>query len=543
MHTAATAMSRRARSDTLICLDTGACGGGVETRAADGETDRQLADLVGEDAAQGLARWRRTSGWTVSLPAAPWTSRGYTDAFVASLVLPPPGGDDLNLVAKVVPQDNRHEPDAHRRAFDDAAAQAPPDAASVTDAEFAQQMIVHADQRWAAGRRGPGHGPVLPPGTDRRRRILRMMGALAVPQGLREPAEEALEDVLASVYLPPPEDGAELIRDLPPGCHALRLVVDPDAPDRVHWLWHTADGRPVLGSAPLSEPCRRLLAVLQEDSAERSALLPGQLAALADLVPEQLRDQLAQPGKHRLLLLPVGELWLVPWGAVPLRDGLVLGQAARFAVRPSLFLQRVLRRRGPAGPSEAPAVFWRSPYITHHEPLAVPGRELERPIDAGSVKERLGAGCHTVIVVCHGRPGPGTGHYLELDGENWLLPADVLRGLPPRRLYPVTCWGIPGRAMTDPVSIAVLALARGTVELLATVGEFNDTPVAEAFVRQVLDAPHGAHGTVDDAVHHAITAAFDFPAMWDCPVREWGALLPIGTFLDPTAPDDLEATR
>ena len=42
---------------------------------------------------------------------------------------------------------------------------------------------------------------------------------------------------------------------------------------------------------------------------------------------------------------------------------------------------------------------------------------------------------------------------------------------------------------------------------------------------------------------NAITAAFDFPAMWDCPVREWGALLPIGTFLDPTAPDDLEATR
>ncbi|WP_316762060.1 tetratricopeptide repeat protein [Streptomyces herbicida] len=424
-------------------------------------------------------------------------------------------------------------------------AQAPPDAASVTDAEFAQEMIVHADQRWAAGRRGPVPGTLLPPGTDRRRRILRMMGALAIPQGLREPAEEALEDVLASVYLPPAEDGADLIRDLPPGCHALQPVVDPDAPDHVHWLWHNAEGRPVLGSARLSEPCRRLLAVLQEDSAERSALVPGQLAPLAELVPDRLRDQLAEPGDHRLLLLPVGELWLVPWGAVPLRDGLLLGQAARFAVCPSLFLQRALRRRGPAGPADAPAVFWRSPYITHHEPLPVAGRELERPADAGAVKQRLGAGCHTVIVVCHGRLVQGTGHYLELDGENWLLPADVLRGLPPRRLYLVTCWGagIPGRAMTDPVSIATLALARGTVELLATVGEFNDTPVAEAFVRQVLDALHGAHGTVADAVHHAISAAFAFPAMWDCPVREWGALLPIGTFLDPTAPDIQEATR
>ncbi|MGW3147198.1 MULTISPECIES: hypothetical protein [Streptomyces] len=109
----------------------------METRAADGETDRQLADFLGEDAAEGLAQWRRSSGWAVSLPAAPWTSRGYTDAFVASLVLRPPGGDDLNLVAKVVPRDNRREPDAHRRALDDAAAQGTPGAA-----EFARRHLV-----------------------------------------------------------------------------------------------------------------------------------------------------------------------------------------------------------------------------------------------------------------------------------------------------------------------------------------------------------------------------------------------------------------
>lgn len=40
MRTVATAMSQRARSDTLICLGTGACGGGVETRAADGRKHR-----------------------------------------------------------------------------------------------------------------------------------------------------------------------------------------------------------------------------------------------------------------------------------------------------------------------------------------------------------------------------------------------------------------------------------------------------------------------------------------------------------------------
>ncbi|MFI7500965.1 tetratricopeptide repeat protein [Streptomyces sp. NPDC049687] len=418
-------------------------------------------------------------------------------------------------------------------------AESPPDAAAPAQAESTRQAMAHADRRWAAARRGEA-------GRALRERLLRRMSDLGTPDGPLDSAEAAIEDVLAGVYLPPDEDGADLIRSLPPGSHTLQLVVDPAAPEVAHWLWLTADGHTVLGSAALSGECRGLLTVLQEDSDERSALLPRHLAPLARLLPEELRDRLAGPGDHRLLLLPVGELWLVPWGAVPLRDGLVLGQAASFAVCPSLFLQRALRRRGPAGPAPTPALFWRSPDITHHAPGPAPGagREPESVRDAGTLRESLGAGRHTVIVVCHGRLVPGVGHHLELDGDNRLLPEDLLRGVPPRRLYLITCWGagIPGSAMTDPISVATLALARGTVELLATVGEFNDTAMAEAFVRQVLDASAGADVPVADAVHRAVVAAFAHPDMWNCPVREWGALLPIGTFLDPPAPDPVEVT-
>ncbi|MFI7500964.1 hypothetical protein ACIBVL_21175 [Streptomyces sp. NPDC049687] len=105
---------------------------------ADGAADRRLAGFLGADAARGLARWERSEGWGAFLPADPWTSRGFTDAFVASLLLrPPDGGDDLNVVAKVVPPDNRREQEAHRRALTDAADQGRPAAA-----EFARSHLV-----------------------------------------------------------------------------------------------------------------------------------------------------------------------------------------------------------------------------------------------------------------------------------------------------------------------------------------------------------------------------------------------------------------
>lgn len=87
-----------------------------------------------------------------------------------------------------------------------------------------------------------------------------------------------------------------------------------------------------------------------------------------------------------------------------------------------------------------------------------------------------------------------------------------------------------------------MARSDGTVELLATVGEFNDTPLAEAFVRHVLDALDDTDVPVADAVHRAVVAAFAHPDMWNCPIREWGALLPVGTFLDPPARDAAETT-
>jgi hypothetical protein len=86
--------------------------------------------------------------------------------------------------------------------------------------------------------------------------------------------------------------------------------------------------------------------------------------------------------------------------------------------------------------------------------------------------------------------------------------------------------------MTDPVSIATLALARGSAEVLATVGEFGDTPVGDQFVQWVLDPLDTAGVSASEAVHRAIEEIMSHHGMWDWPMRDWGPLIPIGTFHD-----------
>ncbi|MFJ2647956.1 hypothetical protein ACIO1C_14630 [Streptomyces sp. NPDC087420] len=401
-----------------------------------------------------------------------------------------------------------------------------------------QHVLVSADERWIAESRPGGTGGMrLPPGISRQERINRMLGVVGLRGGLREPAEEAVDDLLAAVYLPPADDGADLLAMLPAGCHALQLVRDPVDHALLHRLWRAQDGSVRVDSVELSAACLRVLAVLREDSQERGELRPEGLTALAGLLPDPLREAMAGGGASRLLLLPVGDLWLIPWGAVPLRTGLVLGQAVEYVVCPSLVLQRVLRRRGPARPVDRPTCFWRSPVMESLDMTALredPRWTFETPPEAWQAKSSLGDGAHTVVMVCHGRLSEGPGHYLELDTGTWLLPSDVLVATPPVRLYLITCWGagVPGQAMTDPVSIATLALARGSTEILATVGEYGDTPVGDQFAQWVLASLDGTGVTASEAVHRATGTIMNEQGMWTWPLRDWAPLLPIGTFRD-----------
>ncbi|MFJ8558045.1 hypothetical protein ACIRD0_11570 [Streptomyces microflavus] len=399
-----------------------------------------------------------------------------------------------------------------------------------------QHLLVSSDERWLAQRRPPGAGGMrLPPDLPRQERIARMIGSLAIGGTVREPARTAVEDLLAAVYLPPADEGAELLAAVPDRCHMLQLVIDPDAPRLLHRLWRDEHGECRLDSVELSEVCTTLLSVVRIDGEERGSLRPCDLAALAELLPERLSLALAAGAVPRLLLVPASDLWLVPWGAVPVGPRRLLGESVEYVVCPSLLIQRVLARRGPARPVDGPSYLWRSPVM---EGLNLAGLQaderwtLDLPASAPQVTAVLAADAHTVVVLCHGRPAVGPGHYLELEPGSWLLPADVLSGTPPQRLYLITCWGggVPGQAMTEPVTIATLALATGSVEVLATVGEYGDTPDGNAFAEWVLERLSTTGTPLSRAVHLASRRIVAREGAWEWPLRDWAPLLPMGTF-------------
>jgi hypothetical protein len=400
--------------------------------------------------------------------------------------------------------------------------------------ELLQDLVVRADQRLIRHRRGTAFESDEPA----RQRRIKLLGAVGIRHGLQAQVARSLDDVLASVYLPPADDGPELLAALPEGAHALQVTLDPANPGLLYWLWRTPGGWCSLGADTLSARAAELMTLLQGSGAARSDLKPDDLRPLGELVPQPLRAELVRTDGARLLVLPVGELWLVPWGAVPLSDELVLGQAVEYVVCPSLTIQRILTER-PAIPAPTPVAvdLWRSPFVDHHSLTELhedPRWRVRHADTAREAKSRLLAGGEMAVVVAHGRLAPGVGHYLELDETDWLLPADLIHGHAPRRLVLVTCWGagVPGQAMTDPVSLATLSLAGGSAEVLATVGEFGDSVVAEEYVKRVLDRI--PDGSASRAVHEATRWLLGDAEARVERIRQWAPLIPMGTFTDIT---------
>ena len=412
----------------------------------------------------------------------------------------------------------------------------------VGDVNLLQELLVRADQRLVGDRRQRAAAPGPPrPGSEppddpgpRRERLIRLLGAMSVRHGLAGQAETSLDDVLAAVYLPPADEGAALLAALPDGCHVLQLLIDPQDSALARWLWRDTDGNTRVGATPLSEAATSLIALLQSDGDERANLRLGHLAPLRDLVPEQLRASLAAGGGPRLIVIPVGELWLVPWGAVPVDGRRVLGEVADYVVCPSLTVQRQLAARGaprPA-PEPQPVDLWRSPFVRQHQLTAFqrdPAWLVSPLRSPEQARGRLRAGSPAMVVTGHGRPAPGLGHYLELDQDAWLVPTDLIGAQPPRRLALIACWGgaIPGRGPTDPLSLATLALAAGSQEILATVGELADSTLASLYVERVLAGL--PRRPVSTALHAATTWFLQDAAVRGDRIHHWSPLVPLGT--------------
>jgi hypothetical protein len=83
----------------------------------DASDKADLTEHLGADAATALLRWQDFTGNRIRVPADAWRSQGYTNAFVASLLVQEVGQHPVNLVAKVAEDDQRREGGSHRLAW------------------------------------------------------------------------------------------------------------------------------------------------------------------------------------------------------------------------------------------------------------------------------------------------------------------------------------------------------------------------------------------------------------------------------------------
>lgn len=388
-------------------------------------------------------------------------------------------------------------------------------------AEVLGQLAARADQSWRA--------PTPDPWMDRRTRVVRKIGALAIGGTTAQPAARALEDLIANLYLPPPAQVQPLTDALPPRCELL--LVEVGITDRLLWVHRAVDGALSCGSMELG-PVAAVLDTL--DGPDAAGLVLADLDPLAAVLPEAL---VAGSGPQRLLVVPVGRARAIPWTAVPFR-GRTLGELVEVVVCPSLTVQRALRARMAARdrwPQIPSMAVWRHPGLAHHRFDGFgdePGMTVRRLAHAAAaIAEIDRADADLLVAAAHGRPLPGGGHYLELDTGTVLAQADCIGVRPPRKVALVACWGghTPGTVVdADPVSIASLLLAGGSDEVVATTAELGDsghaTRFAEMVVHAMLTMPAPA------AVHRAVRRLLALDPVRQGPVRHWAPLQAYGTF-------------
>ena len=371
--------------------------------------------------------------------------------------------------------------------------------------------------------------PVNVAGPRPRRERIKRLGRLALREAVTDAAGEAFDDVMAAVYQPfDAARAAGLLASLGLESSTMLLVaVLPGLPQLV-WLWLDRD-RPVQGGVHDLEPQTLELVRRLGQQGLRADEVPGDVAALRDLLPGELTELL--PDDRVVTIVPAGLAWGLPWPAVPLADGGFLGERVGLAVCPSLAMLAHLRA-GPAWTPPQTVGAWRSPAVGAHTLEAFAGCPSDRVAVLRSADEaRLASinGCFDMVVlVAHGKPVHRLVHYLELDEHTFITPGEVLDGRTPRQLALVACWGAnaPEAGFGDPLTIATLALARGSSGVLATTSELLDDVASNRFTSMVLadalDMP------LPQAVHRATVRWLRAPGHRDGPLSRWAPLVAMG---------------
>ena len=119
-------------------------------------------------------------------------------------------------------------------------------------------------------------------------------------------------------------------------------------------------------------------------------------------------------------------------------------------------------------------------------------------------------------------------HYLELAPRVPLTPAALLDAHTPDQLVLAACWGAnaPGSADSDPLTLATIALTRGSLAVLATTSELADDPIASRFLNGVLHRLPAS--TMPDALHAMTRRFLADPRHRNGYLSRWAPLITVG---------------
>ena len=273
------------------------------------------------------------------------------------------------------------------------------------------------------------------------------------------------------------------LAEIPPGTAALFLAPVPERPELVAHLIIDHTGSSTCSVVELPDETVRAIAVLREGN---RYLTQQDLSKFSRIIPSEI---LRLPPGTPILLVPLEELWPIPWPAIPLQGTAEepLGQRHPLKLCPSLSVATAVRRR--SLPTDRRARVWISCGVDEE---FWPSEDID-PERCHSITEILdaltnGTPDQDVVVVAHGVPAEGITHALILDEGELLTPFEAMIGTPPGRIGLLTCWSAhtPIGSSGDPLNVATVMLARGANSVLATSAELANDPLSGLFASNVV---------------------------------------------------------
>lgn len=165
---------------------------------------------------------------------------------------------------------------------------------------------------------------------------------------------DALADVFDGVRYP----RSMQVEDVRVVAGGASVIVYDLAEGRLRGAWMRPDGRVHAWTNDLSTPISDLLSEIADDHGEAPEWLAedhralARLAPICDaLLPPAVQDHLASAEpEHRMIVVPSGRLWRVPWALLPAVDGQPLVARASVSLVPSLSFYAALQyERGTSG--------------------------------------------------------------------------------------------------------------------------------------------------------------------------------------------------